>query len=224
MDNIEETRFIPPDLLRMIEIGDAVIHQVRALRSLGAQNLVRESTAENARGLLRARYEKALLRAAKPNRTSLPIRPIAVAAVRHRSGNCQEAAAIAYCLLRGYVELFDICISTVAPEFDHGFVCIGDPRILPADRVVVVDAWPYEPQAVTLADHFCRAYRLRVARKTTSGKPGNFGAMMEKYELGRYAGIAQRALAIGFPSNSPAPTFDQRRCSASGNRILYRAA
>ncbi|WP_458373945.1 RHS repeat domain-containing protein [Pseudomonas laurylsulfatiphila] len=71
------------------------------------------------------------------------------AAIASGVGACGEHARITFNLLAS-TQTKQPVFRVSAKGVDHGFSIIGDPRVMPLDQVIVVDAWPVFPRAHTL--------------------------------------------------------------------------
>ncbi|SEE07726.1 RHS repeat domain-containing protein [Pseudomonas migulae] len=72
------------------------------------------------------------------------------AAITAGIGRCGEYAWVSFYLLASAKTELPVFRVKAANNVDHGFVVLGDPRVLPFDKIVVADAWPIFPRAHTL--------------------------------------------------------------------------
>ncbi|MNL07014.1 hypothetical protein D3C87_1276720 [compost metagenome] len=62
-------------------------------------------------------------------------------------GNCGEHAQLTFNLLSSVNTNEPVFLVSAGNGVDHAFTIIGDPRVLPLSKIVIVDAWPTFPRA-----------------------------------------------------------------------------
>jgi hypothetical protein len=149
---------------RLIDIGNRVIRECRALVAMGASNQLQDVLRTRGRSNLLAKAAVFYL-----NRRYIWDRPLKSGAVTvaFGAGNCQLQASVAYTILRSELTAVEKVCWCINSGINHAYTTIGDPATNGDDKVICVDPWPIKPQALLLQDHFCR-----LGTRVVRGKPG----------------------------------------------------
>ncbi len=168
-------KFISAELLGLIQLGDAVIREVRRLMPYGAANQkfdVKRSTETQPMTVLTQQAYQGHYSEAQH---------MAGAAVTYGAGTCQDQAAVAYLLLRERLPATRTACFAFSNYSSHCFATIGVPNTDAADQVVVVDSWPKYAQALLWQDHFCYPICGIYRQKPGVGHAGKLQRAQGKY-------------------------------------------
>ncbi|MDA8049002.1 MAG: hypothetical protein M0002_03175 [Rhodospirillales bacterium] len=167
-------KFVSAETLQLVQLGDAVIREVRRLLPYGAANqkfdFKNTETGPNT-ALTQQAY----------NGHYAEAQHMAGAAVTYGAGTCQDQAAVAYILLRERLDSSKTACFCYSDSAHHCFAAIGVPNTDPADKVVIVDSWPKYAQALLWQDHFCYPHVGIYRQKAGVGQPGKLARAKAKY-------------------------------------------
>lgn len=132
---ITQVTNIDNETLQTLKGADRALRHTKELLPWGAANQVVDVWRTNANSVL-ARRERLLAK------DGLSVDAI----IRSGVGNCGEHARVAQSVILTEATTRPV-MRVRAAEGDHNFVVLGDPRELPADKLVVADAWVTFPTA-----------------------------------------------------------------------------
>ena len=210
---------VTPEVKARLDLGDAVIAQVKRLAPWGSGN--QKHVVEKTHG--RSAYLTGLVqRRLGDDDWERPLRNAGVTA-GYGAGACQNLASLSYTVLRSRLSAADTICLCAHLEVTHWCATIGDPDQDPANEVVVVDPWPISPQACVLEDHFC-GDALEVVRRKHAGKP-NLARRLRKHKPPD--GQTKRAYArrnwFTYDFNEyPSDWWNQVYCSKYDCRVIYQ--
>ncbi|RKP52501.1 hypothetical protein [Trinickia fusca] len=165
------TKEVTPEEKRLLEIGDAVIKQVKQDLHFGSSNQQESYNAYGPEAKLRTRFARQ--HNAHPQKEGRHPRRMALAAVVAGAGNCGEMAACAYVRCRESIGPQYQVLWVSARNADHSFCLLGKLSWFQG-HFIVVDPWPTQAQAVLYEDHFMYTLgKLPEVLKRNNGKGAN---------------------------------------------------
>jgi hypothetical protein len=160
---------------RLIDLGNQVIRDCRALIAMGAANQVQNVSAS----LGRSHYLTGVVQNHPNYVWDRPLHNGGVTCA-YGAGNCQDQAAVTYTILRSKLSAGETTSFCVNWGIKRSFATIGVPGTDPDNEVICVDPWPINAQALLLEDHFCKN-GLQVLRYKRGGKNPNYMARLNKH-------------------------------------------
>jgi hypothetical protein len=203
---------------RLIDLGNQVIRDCRALIAMGAGNQVQDVASSQGR----SHYFTSVV---QKNRNYVWDRPLRNGGVTcaYGAGNCQDQAAVTYTILRSKLTAGENTSFCVNWAIKHSFATIGTPGTDPENEVICVDPWPIKPQALLLKDHFCKE-GLKVLRSKPGGKNADYMARLKKHAP-KDAWIDRWAAPSSFDVDaitSGDGMWDHEYCSNDGIAWVYK--
>lgn len=218
-----------PRPLKNLKLAETIIMQVRSLLPYGAGNQIADS--QRTMGQFTGRTALAMKDAGVMQGQQGVIKNLmrmAGAAANWGSGNCQEQAAVTYCVLRETLPSTAKISYCTHNSIHHVFATIGELLVDPANQVVIVDPWPINAQAVHWDDHFCYepivAPNFNVWRTKFGGKAPSDGSQRVKKHIftDPFESISRRREIVPYIINLPGQgAWNHQWCARTGARIDY---
>ena len=208
---------ISAETKRLIDIGNQVIRDCRAIVAMGAGNQVQNVASTQGRSA----YLTAAVQSDQKYQWDRPLRNGTVT-VAYGAGNCQDQAAVTYTILRSKLTAAEQTSFCANYAIHHSFATIGVPGTDPEDQVICVDPWPIKAQALLLEDHFCKV-GVQVLRHKKGGK-GDYMQRLNKQKNKSSQATAKKQIANGSVFNvnaiiNSAGMWNHEYCS--NNRITW---
>jgi FYVE zinc finger len=205
---------------RLIDLGDQVIRDCRAIVAMGAGNQVQNVAKTQGKSA----YLTAAVQSDQKYQWDRPLRNGTVT-VAYAAGNCQDQAAVTYTILRSKLTAAEQTSFCVNNAIHHSFATIGVPGTDPEDQVICVDPWPIKAQAILLEDHFCKV-GVQVLRHKKGGK-GDYMQRLNKPKNKSAEATAKKQIAnasvfdVSAIINS-AGMWNHEYCSNDGITWVYK--
>jgi FYVE zinc finger len=201
----------------LIDLGDEVIRDCRALVKFGAGN--QKQNVLQSHGI--SAYLTAKVQTCVNRAYDRPLRTASITCA-YSAGNCSEQAAVAYTILRSKLTAAH-AISVLASEpFEHAFVTIRSPHNA---EVVCVDPWPINTQALLFERHWCNPGRSYALLQKTGGANPDYMARLNKHRPKDALLVRQYTAAEVGDVNAIIARSGMRDvlyCSNDGNTWVYK--
>lgn len=208
---------VSKETLELLTLGDQVIARVRQLVPYGAGNQKHDFQRTNQQ----SGYRTMLAQKTYGSDWARPMRN-AAATIKFGSGNCQEQAAVAYLCLRESLPSTVMVAFCVAWKTKHSFATIGNPTGGDEEKVVVVDAWPVNAQAILWKHHFCRHDQQFQVMRCKPGVQGSGKTKIDTAKVKHYSGVNKdKELVMALFDAPPNPTWNHQWCATAKEMIQY---